>query len=233
LFRPVVLPSPIDKAITDVDDNNWTGLAHAIDATTYSERAMEAALSILEGMRDSGEDAAILHYKTTVALHKPCGYTCLHFACDASDKIFGRVHLVEMLLKKKADIEARTAKGNTPFLLASGSGQTDVVNTLMAAKCDGTATNKGGNGALQRARDSSGDVFRALSQASIVVPNTTAESGRMRTGTSAARHTRYKLAAEDPGVSHTWSAGWGSVDEWSHDEWADCRNWSDADWMEW
>ena len=79
------------------------------------------------------------------------GYTCLHFACEGSDKSFSRKDLILALLQSRSDIEAKTEKGNTPFLLASATGVTDVVETLIAAKADVNARNDRQLGAYQAA----------------------------------------------------------------------------------
>ena len=96
---------------------------------------------------------------------QPAGYTCLHFACDGSDKGFKRKDIVEKLLEKKAELEARDAKGNTPLLTAAGTGVSDVMRLLVRQRADVNAVNDRGLGALQRAGNHSSDVARILKEA--------------------------------------------------------------------
>ena len=96
---------------------------------------------------------------------QPEGYTCLHFACDGSDKEFKRKDIVEKLLENKAELEARDAKGNTPLLTAAGTGVSDLVELLISRRADVNAVNNRGLGALQKAQNHSGDVSRILKDA--------------------------------------------------------------------
>jgi ankyrin repeat protein len=165
---------------------------------------------------------------------QPRGYSCLHFACDGSDKDFMHDVLVRALLRKSADLEAKDASDNTPFLTASGTGVADVVKVLINARADVTAKNKKRKGALQKAQGSSTDVATALSKAPVQTPQTfTTESGRTRTGVSESRQTRYSRTAQDPDArpkngkgsnkGQSWSQASGSQNWWSSNPWYDNR----------
>ena len=105
-----------------VDSKGWLPLHHAVDATTYSQRAMRVALRLVCVTTD-------VNLVTTSG--RPTGYTPLHMACFGSDREFRRTTLVAALLKRRADIEKRDASGNTPLLKAAGTGVTDVVKLLI------------------------------------------------------------------------------------------------------
>ena len=60
--------------------------------------------------------------------------------------------MVAALLAAKADLEAKAAKGNTPLLLASATGVTDVVEILIESGADVTATNDNHRGPRQMAK---------------------------------------------------------------------------------
>jgi len=92
------------------DSNGFSPLHHALDACVYAVRAGKAAEQLI-----AHTPLEIINAQTTC--HQPCwpnGYTCLHFACDGSDKYYLRRRLTAKLLDKKADLEIKTAnKDNT------------------------------------------------------------------------------------------------------------------------
>ena len=167
-----------------MDTNGWSPLHHAIDATTYSWRAVEASKALIEVT-----PTEIMNKKTLG--DRPNGNTCLHLCCDASDASFSRPALATGLILRKADLEARDSLGNTPFLLATGSGDSDMVKVLISAKADLLARNHRTCGAFQRASRSSGEVKEALLQVGLTEPTQKAPSGRQRTGVAVSRLTRY------------------------------------------
>lgn len=167
-----------------MDSNGWSPLHHSIDATTYSWRAVEASKALIEVT-----PTEIMNKKTLG--DRPNGNTCLHLCCDASDDGFSRPALATDLILRKADLEARDSGGNTPFLLAAGSGVSAMIKMLISAKADVNATNHRGCGAFQRASLSSGEVETILLQAGLTPPSERAPSGRHRIGQSASRQTRY------------------------------------------
>ena len=82
------------KTPEQLDSNNWSALHHAIDATSYSWRAMEAAVELV-----CITPTWVINTQT--AGSQPRGSSCLHVACDGSDKTFRRVRLACALLKKE------------------------------------------------------------------------------------------------------------------------------------
>ena len=76
---------------------------------------MEAALALVPLTPKK-----IINHPTTRS--QPEGFTCLHFASEGSDKVYERARLVRALVERQANVEARTTTGNTPLLLASGTG---------------------------------------------------------------------------------------------------------------
>ena len=103
-----------DANATEVDINGWNALHHACDSSIWCERGSRSAIDLLKN-----HDCDV-HAVTTGP--RPPEYTALHFACDGSDKTFSRGDIVELLLKKDADIEAKDTHGNTPLLLAAACG---------------------------------------------------------------------------------------------------------------
>ena len=94
---------------------------------------------------------------------RPTGYTTLHLVCDSSDRGYRRHGLVQALVKSGAELEATDPKGNTAFLLASGVGVTDVIDTLLTLGANVSAKNLKGMGAKQKALHHSSHVRTALS----------------------------------------------------------------------
>ena len=117
------------QAADELDDAGWSALHHAVDATSYCERAVDATWNLV-----AKTPARILNSGTTGS--QPRGYTCLHFACDGSDRSYCRADVVRALVAHRADLENRTDKGNTPFLLACGTGVTDIVNAMVESGAD-------------------------------------------------------------------------------------------------
>ena len=68
-------------------------------------------------------------------------------ACNGSDVSFSKAALVDELLLYRANIEATDPGGNTPLLLAAGTGLTDVVKRLIEHGANVHATNARGVGA--------------------------------------------------------------------------------------
>ena len=64
----------------------------------------------------------------------------------------------------KAEVDARTLKGATPFLLAAASGLTNICDLLIRQNADIHAVNNQGKGALEVAKANSSEVKRRLLQ---------------------------------------------------------------------
>ena len=138
----------------EVDDQGWSGLIHAANASQYCLRAALAARALAQ--------TSDVNLRTTGA--QPPQQAALHFACSGSDTSFQRVYVVEALLEARAQLEAATPKGATPLLLAASSGLTDICRVLLAAGADRSAKNKKGKGALELARGSSRTAGSLLGQ---------------------------------------------------------------------
>ena len=110
--------------------------------------------------------------------------------------MYGRHSIVDALLTANADIEARDIKGNAPFLLAAGVGITNVVQVLIDNGADLHVTNNRGQGALQKARQSSSDVTQLLLRYGL--SDTHARSDYKRAGTNPQRQSRYAMSSRDP-----------------------------------
>jgi len=196
----------------EVDDNGWTPLMHSIDSMTFSKRACISTMQLV-----LGTSPAFIKCVTTGS--QPTMWTALHFACDGSDVLFKKAELVTMLIEKNADIEARDSKGNTPLLIAAGSGLTDVCLVLLNAGADRTAININGHGALFKGAKSSKSLGAVLEE--LGCPQTASTvSGRTRQGTSQSREARYATTTS----AHPKYAGGGN--------WAGV-GWSDREWREW
>ena len=152
-----MLPKPTEDVKT-VDSAGWSALHHAIDSSSWTARAQKAAECLAKRT-----PIDILNTKTSGS--QPCGYSCLHFACDGSDRDFLRRDLAQKLIEAKAELESRDSKGNTPLLLASGTGVSDLVKLLIASNAHVGATNNNGCGALQKALGHSLHVANILRRA--------------------------------------------------------------------
>ena len=175
-----------------MDENGWSALHHAVDATSYSWRAMEAAKALV-----TITPTVVLNSRTTGS--QPSGYTCLHFASDGSDKSFARADFVRALVGRNASLENKTATGNTAFLLACGTGVTDIIQALVDSRADVNALNDRQVGGFQRAHNSSSSSRRALEGHGLARPKEWAASGRQWTGESESRQTRHLLRGERRG----------------------------------
>ena len=115
-----------------------------------------------------------------------------------------------MLLRRKADMEAKDAKWNAPLLVAAGTGLQDVCEVLLNAGADRSARNINGKGAVQEAESTSPSLSRWLSQQGCPDTDSTAR-GRTRTGVSATRASRYAMTISplSPYASHSSVASLG------------------------
>ena len=161
-------------------------------------------------------DVSIINKKTTGM--RPTGYTTLHLVCDSSDRGYRRHGLVQALVKSGAELEATDPKGNTAFLLASGVGVTDVIDTLLTLGANVSAKNLKGMGAKQKALHHSSHVRTALSNAH--APDTYApHTGRAWAQMGSQRKARLCRAYQDPHWSWRLEGGW--QDPHCPDRWQD------------
>ena len=160
---------------------------------------------------------------TTTGLQPPRN-SCLLLACAGSDKGFERANLVRALLAHGADLEQKDSNGNTPCLLSSAQGATDVLNVLIAAGANRYATNHKGYGCFQLATSCSTSSKRSAEQHR--VPKTwklsKPKSTRQHSGGSDSRMSRHmQQHATNIGAkrkhwqttgngqsSSCWQAGW-------------------------
>ena len=152
---------------------------HAIDTMTLSARAMHAARALATCTPDSVWEAA-----TTG--EQPPGYTALHLACDGSDVNLEKLVVVKILLERKVNLEARDTKGNTPLLLAAGTGLTDVCTTLLDCGADKDVTNINDHGAY-RIADGCSHTLADILLARGCPETHSQKSGRTRQGMSQSR----------------------------------------------
>ena len=193
------------QEFSDVDTDGWTPLIHAVNASSYSVRAQEAAIFLLINspfMESSGRrgQPSVAHKVVNMATTgaRPPGKTALLFACSGSDVSYMSHRIVAALLTARADIEARDSNGNTPFLLAAASGITDVVELLINRRADLHVTNHAGKGALQLARKCSSDVRGLLEHHGCSDTHANAPPGYQRAGIKQAKMCRYAASRNDP-----------------------------------
>ena len=193
------------QEFSGVDTDGWTPLIHAVNASSYSRRAAEAAIFLLINspfMESSGRrgQPSVAHKVVNMATTgaRPPGKTALLFACSGSDALFRSQSTVFALLTARADIEARDQNGNTPFLLAAACGITDVVKLLIENRADLHVTNDAGKGALQLARHCSSDVRGLLEHHGCVNTHANAPAGNQRAGIKHAKVCRYAASRNDP-----------------------------------
>ena len=175
---------------------------------------------------------AVLNTRTTGS--QPRGNTCLHLACDGSDKTWSRADLVNLLVEHKASLEERTTTGNTAFLLASGTGVTDTIQALVDCRADVNAHNDRQLGGFQSANRSSGSARRLLQENGLARPKEWVASGRQRTGVGESRQTRYMFQGQ-AWQDDDWRGGDEKGWDWRGGEWSGWRGgkWDrnrDRDW---
>jgi len=133
----------------EYDTSYQSALHHACGHSSWSWRIYKAAFVLA---RD-GPAAVINAWSTGYALY----YTPLMFVCDASGKYASeRCRIANMLIDRRADIEAVDQLGNTPFLLASSAGFILMLELLYAVGACIHAVNYAGAGARSRCKQSSG-----------------------------------------------------------------------------
>ena len=160
MIRQQIRTTKKTQAPTQLDANGWSPLHHAVDSTSFSTAAVYATRALLQAT-----PAEIINRPTSG--DKPNGWSCLHFACDGSDRTYFRAELCRLLVAAHADLEFRCPKGNTPFLLATSTGQADVVAALLELGADPHARNNRGRGAYEGAAQSSGTIAQLLRGAGV------------------------------------------------------------------
>ena len=135
------------------DENGWTALHHAMQATVHWDLAFRVCRGLICMM-----DPDWLRAKTWAG--RPVGYSVLHMASNGSDCELQRGNLVRLLIEKEADVDAEDDAGRTPFLLSCGTGVVDVAMALSQAGCDIWARSFDGRNAADRCHGSSGSMKR-------------------------------------------------------------------------
>ena len=144
-------PSQEGSETQDVD--GWLPLHHAIQSTVYWTMGIKVCRGLINMMSDDG-----LRAKTTAG--RPAGYTALHLACNGSDRLFQRHIIVDMLLRRHADVDARDANLRTPLHHAAGTGVVEQARCLVAAMADVHALDNVGKNPMDKCLGSSGSMTR-------------------------------------------------------------------------
>ena len=139
--------SPKGAAAECID--GWLALHHAIDSTVFWSQGIKVVRGLIEMM-----PVERLRAKTLGGHAR--GYTAMHLAASGSDKNRQRWEIVELLLQKRVEANAKTPTGNTPLLLAAGTGVIDVMKVLVSGRADLNAVDNEGKSALDKALRSSG-----------------------------------------------------------------------------
>ena len=142
---------PSAQGAAQFDSDGWLPLHHAIQATVHWTKAHDVCRGLMMMMDDQ-----LLRAKTRGG--RPAGYTALHLASNNSDRIFERRFLVDCLLKRDADVNARDLQGRTLLHLAAGTGVVDVAKVLVRHGADMHAVDNAGKNALDRAMGCSGQM---------------------------------------------------------------------------
>ena len=147
------------KAMTDVDENNWSVAHHAVDAATYCNRAHKAAEQLIPRC-----SATTLNLRT-VARHGqlPDGYSCLSLACSAAYP--GQDDITQLLILHRADVNVISSGGNSPLVLAAGVGGAGACRTLADSGANVKAIKDNGKGAAQVAMRCSSSTRSIVSRA--------------------------------------------------------------------
>ena len=144
---------PSQKGSETRDRDMWLPLHHAIQTTVYWSQGIRVCRGLINMMSSERLGAKTLG-------GRPVGYTALHLACNGSDRLFKRYIIVEMLLKRKADVNARDNNERTPLHLAAGTGVMEPAKLLVAAKADIHARDCFGKNALDKSYGSSGTMTK-------------------------------------------------------------------------
>ena len=123
------------------DAMGWT-LVHHCCATSQHQRGMP------EVLRSLLDVCPIELVDQRTGGGTPSGWSALSLVCNARDAANNRVEMVEMLLKKRADMEVTDPRGGTPLMHACACGFWSVVRLLLDARADHTVTKQGGRNAL-------------------------------------------------------------------------------------
>jgi len=200
--------------VDEFDELGWSPLHHALNCCSYSSRAANAADWLVTVTPPS-----VINSRITG--EKALGSTCLHLASEGSDVRYRRAHFVTQLVQRGANLEAKTGIGNTALLLASSTGVSDVVQTLLWLGADPNATNNRGFGVWQGASQCSLNTRKHVPGGSCrdvawVPPSS------QRNGTSESRICR--KVQQDWGIADS-SIAWKDRDRWYGKWWEHNTEW--------
>ena len=139
----------------EFDDDDWTPLHHAMQATVHWEYAHEIVVALIDKMGEGW-----LRAKTGGG--RPEGWTALHMCANGSDVALMRATLARRLVEARALVDDRDLQGRTPFLMAAGTGAVDTARALSQVGADVFAVADDGRNAMDRAQGSSGTMARRL-----------------------------------------------------------------------
>ena len=123
-----------------VDSNGWTLLHHAAADSQHRRCMLEVVRGLLEVM-----PVEVVDQRTGGGT--PMGWSALSLVCNARDPHNERTDIAQLLVAKGADLEVRNAHGATPLIAACAVGFFSVVQVLLEAGADATATNARGRNA--------------------------------------------------------------------------------------
>ena len=123
-----------------VDSTGWTLLHHATVQSQHRRGMLEVIRGLLAAM-----PVEVVDQKTGGGMQG--GWSALSLVCNGRDPYNERTDIARLLVAKGADVEVRNAYGATPLITACAVGFFSVVQVLLEAGADATATNARGRNA--------------------------------------------------------------------------------------
>ena len=123
-----------------VDSTGWTLLHHATVHSQHRRGMLEVIRGLLAAM-----PVEVVDQKTGGGMQG--GWSALSLVCNGRDPYNERTDIARLLVAKGADVEVRNAYGATPLITACAVGFFSVVQVLLEAGADATATNARGRNA--------------------------------------------------------------------------------------
>ena len=123
-----------------VDSTGWTLLHHATVQSQHRRGMLEVIRGLLAAM-----PVEVVDQKTGGGMQG--GWSVLSLVCNGRDPYNERTDIARLLVAKGADVEVRNAYGATPLITACAVGFFSVVQVLLEAGADATATNARGRNA--------------------------------------------------------------------------------------
>ena len=123
-----------------VDSTGWTLLHHAAVQSQHRRGMLDVVRGLLAAM-----PVEVVDQKTGGGMQG--GWSALSLVCNGRDPYNERTDIARLLVAKGADVEVRNAYGATPLITACAVGFFSVVQVLLEAGADATATNDRGRNA--------------------------------------------------------------------------------------